>query len=216
MAMISVFSVNGQVILATTAQMPSDMAVMNLATLPRTVLTKFLHQEHHATIENLIQGINAPTTGGTDHSSIIVPDIGDITTDDSYTPVYTVTEAAALEDMPHALLPATTAAPATLQLMDAPITSHTMIPTGIVTPDPTLTISPTVANHATPWTGAGLTLPTHVLPHKILSPGRLSNAQDPQFLINPTSLKLSPSRILLQTLHQILTVTHLLNYYGLR
>ena len=52
--MISALSVDGQVILATTALMPSVMAVMNLGTLPTTVPTKFLHQEHHATMEDLI------------------------------------------------------------------------------------------------------------------------------------------------------------------
>ena len=70
-------SVDEQVILATTALMPSVMAVMNLAILPRTALTRFLHQECHATIADLIQGIDIPTTGGTDHTPVMAPDIGD-------------------------------------------------------------------------------------------------------------------------------------------
>ena len=60
----------------TTALMPIVMAVMNLAILPRTPLTRFPHQEHHATTEDLIQGINTPTTRGTDHPPILVSDIG--------------------------------------------------------------------------------------------------------------------------------------------
>ena len=55
--MINVLSVDRQVILAATA-LSSVMAVMNLATLPRTAPTRFLHQEHHATMEDLVQGIN--------------------------------------------------------------------------------------------------------------------------------------------------------------
>ena len=134
--MISVLSVDGQVILATTALMPSVMAVMNLAIFCRTAPTRFLHQEHHATTEYLIQGINTPTTRGTDHTPIMVTDIGDITVDHSPTPICTVTEAAALEGMHHTLLPAMTTAYAGLQLMYFPA----MITTGIVTPNPTLTI----------------------------------------------------------------------------
>ena len=61
-----------------------------------------------------------------------------------------MTEAAALEGTPHALLLATTAAQATLQVMDVPITPHTMIPTGIVTPHPALANFPTHTTHATP------------------------------------------------------------------
>ena len=82
----------------------------------------------------------------------MVLDIGDITADHWSAPIYTATEASALEETPHALLPATTAAHATLQLMDAPITHHTVIPTGIVIPHPILTISSTGTTHATPWT----------------------------------------------------------------
>ena len=81
---------DGQVVLTTTALMPSIMAVMNLAILQRT---RFLHQEHHATMEDLIQGIDALTTGGTDHTPIMVPDIRDITAYHSPTTIHTVTEA---------------------------------------------------------------------------------------------------------------------------
>ena len=81
--MIDVLPVDEQVILATTALMPSVMAVINLATLPRTVPTRILHQEHHATMADLVQGIDTPTTRGTDYTPIMVPDIGDITADHS-------------------------------------------------------------------------------------------------------------------------------------
>ena len=73
--MISVLAVDKQVILAATALMPSVMAVMNLATLPRTAPTRFLHQEHHATMADLVQGIDTPKTGGIGHTPIMVPDI---------------------------------------------------------------------------------------------------------------------------------------------
>ena len=99
---------------------------------------------------DLIQGIDTPTNGGTDHFPIMDPDKGDITADHGPTPFYTMTDAAALEHTPHTLLPATTAAHATLQLMDAPITPHGVIPTSTVAPHPTLTISPAGGTHATP------------------------------------------------------------------
>ena len=54
--------------MATTALMLSVMAVMNLAILPRTAPTRCLHQQHHATMEDLVQGINTPTTEGKDHT----------------------------------------------------------------------------------------------------------------------------------------------------
>ena len=69
--MISVLSVDGQVILAATALMPSVMAVMNLATLPRTVPTRFLHQKIllfswriSAFVHVFIKGSDTPTTRG--------------------------------------------------------------------------------------------------------------------------------------------------------
>ena len=77
--MIDVLFVDEQVILASTALMPSVMAVINLATLHRTVPTRFLHQEHRATKTDPIQGINIPTPKGTDHTpAIMVPAMGDI------------------------------------------------------------------------------------------------------------------------------------------
>ena len=145
--MISLLSLDGQVILVATALMPSVMAVMNLATLPRVAPTRFLHQEHLTIMEDLIQGIDTPTTGWTDHTPIMVSGIGDITADHSPTTVHTVTEVAALEGTPQNLHPATTAGHTTLQLMDAPITLHTIGLTGIVTPHPTLTISP-IGHHS--------------------------------------------------------------------
>ena len=165
---IGVLSVDRQVILATTALMPSVMAVMNFTILPRTIPTRFLCQQHHATTENLVQSIDTPTTRGTDHTPIMVTDIGDNTAGHSPIPIHTVTEAATLEDTPHAVLPAMTATCTTFQLMDAP----TVIPTGIVTPHPTLTISPTTATHTSPWAKATLTPAAPAMQHRILSPGR--------------------------------------------
>ena len=109
-----------QIILAATALMSSVMAVMNLATLCRTVPTRFLPQKNIATKTDLIQGIDTLTTKGTDHTHIMVPDIGDISVGYSPTMVPTVTETAVLEGTPHTPLPATAAAHASLQLMDAP------------------------------------------------------------------------------------------------
>ena len=64
-----------------------------------------------------------------------------------------MTEAAVLEDTPCTPLPATTAVHAALLPMDTVIIPHAMIPTGIVTPHPTLTTSPVGATHATTQTG---------------------------------------------------------------
>ena len=95
--MIRVLSIDRQVTLATTALVLNVIIMMNLATLFRTVPTRFLHQEHHITTEDLIQGINTPTTGGTNQTPTTVPDIGDITADHSLTPIHTTTEASTLE-----------------------------------------------------------------------------------------------------------------------
>ena len=126
--MTDVLFVDKQVILAATTLTPSVTAVMNLATLHRTALSRFLSKEHHATKTDLVQGINTPTPKGTDHTPFItVPDMKDISAGHSPT---TMTEAAVSEDTPHAPHPATAAAPTTLWLMDAPITTHAMTPTG--------------------------------------------------------------------------------------
>ena len=195
---------------ATTALMPIVMAVMNLVTLHRTAPSRILHQEHHDTKTDLIQGIDTPITEGTDHTPIMVPDIGDISAGHSPAAIPTVTEAAVLEGTLHTPLPATAALSATLQLMNAAITPHAMTPTGTVTPHPRLATSPTDITHATPQTGAGLTTATPTAQHKNLIPEKSNKTQDPQPLINPTVQRLSPSRIPLQFLHQIQTVTLIL------
>ena len=87
-------------------------------------------------------------------------------------PHHTATEAAALEGTPHTLLPATAAGCATPQLIDTSITPCTVIPTGIVSPHPALTISSTGATHTTLWTGAALASAASTMQNKILSPGR--------------------------------------------
>ena len=62
----------------------------------------------------------------------------------------------------------TTASHIALQLMDALITSHAVIPTGITAPHPTLIISPA---GTTPQTRAGVAAATPTMPHKDLSQG---------------------------------------------
>ena len=208
--MINVLSMDKQVILATTTLMPSFMAVMNLATFPRTASTGFLHQECHMTKSQLAQGINTPTIRGTYHTPIMALDTGDISAEHSPTLIPTVTEAAVLEGTPHVLLPATAATHATPQPMDGPITPHAVIPSGIVALHPTLTTSPVGATLANPWTRASLTPAAPTTQHKDFSPGKSSNVQDPQPPINPTAPKMAPSRIPLQTPYQILTVTLIL------
>ena len=205
--MIDVLCEDSQVILAATALMPSVMAVMNVATLHRTVPTRFLYQEHHATKTDLIQGINTPTPKGTDHTSIMVPGIGDISEDQSPATFLTVTEVAVLEGTPHAPFPAIAAACAALCLMDASITTHAMTPTSIATPHSTIATSSTDITHTTPQTRAGFTPATPTTQQMNLSPEKPNNSQDPQLPINPTVYRLAPSRILIQILHQIQTVT---------
>ena len=105
--MICVLFVNVQVIFAATALMPSAMAMLNMAILHRTAPTRFLHQKHHATKTDLVQGIDTPPTKGTDHISLMVPDIGDILADHSPTTSPTTTETAVLEGTLYAPLLAT-------------------------------------------------------------------------------------------------------------
>ena len=151
--MIDVLFVDKQVILATTAPVPSAMAVMNLATLHRTVPTRFLPQVHHATKINLIQDINIPTPEGTDHTPLItVPDTEDVSAGHSPTTIPKAKEAAVLEGMPQAPHPTSTAAHATLCPMETPITTCTVTPTGLVTPHPMLTTSPADVPQTTPQT----------------------------------------------------------------
>ena len=137
--------------------MPNVMAVMNLAILCRTSPTRFLPQGYHATKTDLIQGIDTPTTKGTDHTPIMVPYIRDISAGHSPTAIPTMTEAPVLEGTPHPPLSATVAAHTTLWLMNAPVTTCAMTPTGIVTNRPALATSPTDITHATQQTRAGLT-----------------------------------------------------------
>ena len=127
--LIDVLFVDIQVILAATVLMQSVLAVMHLATLHRTVPTSIHPQEHHATKTDLIQGIDTPTTEGTDHTSIMVPDIGDISAGHHPTTIPTTTEAAVLEGTPHIPLPTPAASHAALWPMDAPSTTHAMAST---------------------------------------------------------------------------------------
>ena len=77
--MVTVLFVNEQVILAATAQVPSVMAVMNLATLHRTASTRFLPEGNHTTKTDTIQGIDIPTSKETYHTPpIMVSDMADI------------------------------------------------------------------------------------------------------------------------------------------
>ena len=81
--------------------------------------------------------------------------------------------------------PATAAAYATLLSMDTPITTCTMTPTGIVTPHPTLAISPADVTHAIPQTVASLTPANPTAQHRNLSSEKPNNTQDPQLSIKP-------------------------------
>ena len=142
----------------------------------------------------------------TDHTLIMASDIGNITADHRSASIHTVTEAAALEGTPCALLPATAAAHTTLQQLDTPIIPHDVIPRGIVAPHPTLAISPTQIHRLVP-----------IVLQQLLPCSIRISAQEGQTIpknINhphkPHCQKLSPSRIPLQTLHWILTVTLIL------
>ena len=151
--MIDVLFVDEQVTLAATALMPSIMAVVHLATLHRTDPTRFLLQEHHASKTDLLQGISIHAPKGTDHTPpMMVPDIGDISAGQAHTIIPSMTEVAVLEDIPHALLPATASTHTTLWPIDGPIAPHAVTATGIVTPHPTLATSPTDISDATPQT----------------------------------------------------------------
>ena len=86
--------------------------------------------------------------------------------------MHITTEAVALEGAPPALLPGTTAAHATLQLMDTPITPCTVIPIGIVAP-------PSCTHHFS--TQAPLTLLSRLEPvslQQLLSPSTRFSAQE--------------------------------------
>ena len=99
--MIDVLFVDEQVILPATAQMPSVMAVMNLATLHKTAPTRFLPQEHHVTKTDFIQGISILTPKGTGHTPpIIAPGMGDILAGHSPAAIPTMTEAEVSEGTP--------------------------------------------------------------------------------------------------------------------
>ena len=91
--MIGILFVDEWVILSSTALMCSIMAVKNLATLHRTMQTRFPPQDHHITKTDFIQGINIPIPKGTDHTPpIMVPYMGDISASDNPTAIPTVTE----------------------------------------------------------------------------------------------------------------------------
>ena len=139
---------------------------------------------------DLIQGIDIPTTGGTDHTPAMAPSMGDISAGHIPGPCPTTTEAAVLEGTPCTPLPATAAACATPQLMDASITPCAVIPTGIVVPHPTLATSPAGATHATLHTRASLSSAHPTKQHKDLSPAKSNNASDPQHPINSTAPRL--------------------------
>ena len=175
---IDILFVDTQIILAATTKMPSVITMMNLVILPRTASTRFLHQEHYVTKMDLVQGINTPPIKGTDHTPIMVPCIGDISADHSPAAVPTMTEAAVLESTPHALFLATTTACATPQLIDAPVTPHAVISTGIVTPHPALANSTTDFTHTTPQTRASLAPATPITQHRNLSLEKPQSAQD--------------------------------------
>ena len=159
--MIDALFVDKWVILAATAPMYSVTAAMDSANLHKTAPTRFLPQEHHATKTDLVQCHDKPTPKGTDHTSPTMgTDMGDISTDHNHAATPTTTGTAAILEGTHCPPhPATTAVHTTFEWIDAPIiTCATTQPTGIVTPHPTLTTSPTNITHATiPQTGVSLT-----------------------------------------------------------
>ena len=150
-----------------------------------------------------------------DHASpIMVPDMGDISAGHSPTAIPTATGTVVSEGTHCSPHPATTTTFAALQLMGAPIATCAMThPTGIVTSHPTLTISPTdVTCPAIPLTGAALAPATPTTLQRKHSQEKPSHFLDLQPPINPTIPRMSPSRIPLEILPQIQTVTDPLNY----
>ena len=105
----------------------------------------------------------------------MVQDIGDISAGCSPTAIPTMTETAVSEGTSHAPHPTTMAAHTALWLMDAPITTCTMTPTGIVTLHPTLTTSATDVTHATPKSRTSLTPVTPTAMHRKHSQEKPSN-----------------------------------------
>ena len=109
--------------------------------LPRTVPTRFLNQECHTTMTYLIQCIDTPTTRGTDHTPIMSlyrrhfsrSHSGPHSHCNSSSSLrrHTICSSSRHHGSLHHP-----------QLMDAPVTPPAVIPTDIVTPHPTLTISP--------------------------------------------------------------------------
>ena len=97
----------------------------------------------------------------------MVTDMGDISTIHNNATVPNMTGTSVSEVMHHTPHPATTAAHATLQLMDTPIAIYTVThPTGIVALHLTLTTAPADITHATiAWYGTGLTPATPTTLH---------------------------------------------------
>ena len=156
--------------------MPTIMAVMNLATLCRTSPTRFLHQEHHATKTDLIQGINTPTTEGTDHIPIMIPDIGDI----QQVTVPPSTHCNRSSSFRRHTSHSSSSHHSSFHCPSADGCSHcpschntNRLP------------SPTDITHATSQTEASLPPATPTVQHRKFSPEKPNNAQDPQPPINP-------------------------------
>ena len=111
------------VILDATALMHSVTAMMNLATLHRTVQARFLHWEHHATMTGLIQGNDTPTHEGTDHTPPTMgTDKGDISTNHNHVAITTTTGTTAVLEYTHCTPhPATTVVHATFGQWMSPL-----------------------------------------------------------------------------------------------
>ena len=71
-------------------------------------------------------------------------------------------------------------------MIEAPITTHTVTPTGEVMAYPALATSHTDVTHATPLTRAGLTPATPIALHRKHSQEKPNHTQDHQPPINPT------------------------------
>ena len=205
--MINVLSVDGQVTLLPLPLMPSVMTGVNFATFP----TRFLHQEHQHH-----QGRSCSrhqyTHNWRDRSHFYYcPRHRRLCSRSQFLPLSTLWQKQQHYKAPpctlfiHYSSSCCPSANGCFQYPSCPQDQQV-----IVAPHPALTISPKGVTHITPQTRAGLTSAAPATQPKNLSPGMSSNTQECQLPINPTTPKLSPFKILLQTLLQILKVSLIL------
>ena len=156
-----------QVIVAATALTPNVMAVMNLATLSRTVPTRFICQECHATHGR--SHTDTPSTRGTDHAPIMAPDIGDISA--GHGPALIPTHDRSSSFRRHTSCSSSSHHSGSHHHS---ANGHSCYPShcdiiNIIALHLALTTSPLGTTHATQWTGAGLARVAPAMQHKNLS-----------------------------------------------